>query len=59
MSKKQLLDTLAAVLRANKPSIDGPVRKQWQMDCCAVADACRDSDLRFDVGKFLSACGVQ
>jgi hypothetical protein len=63
MSKKHF-EALAATLRANKPDGNGlycrgPAYDQWQTDCCAVADACRDANPRFDVGKFLSACGVQ
>jgi len=49
-------ERLARALARSRPQ-DDAMHGQWRDDCCAVADALHDSNPRFDVGGFLSACG--
>lgn len=33
--------------------------KQWERDCCAIAEVCRGFNSNFDREKFLTACGFE
>ena len=56
MTKKHF-NLFANALRAERP--DKPaLRAQWLTDVNVVAEICKASNLSFDKGKFLTACGV-
>ena len=59
MTKKHF-KKLAEMLRRTTPNInydvDGRAYIQWQRDCQAVAEACREFNYQFNYIKFIDAC---
>ena len=61
MTKKHF-KLLAAALRSARPNMKSApfsVVIQWEQDCQAIADACRNANAEFDREKFFDEVGVE
>jgi hypothetical protein len=65
MTKKDC-ERLALALKVTMPPVHGDDRHeyyqalfgQWEIDCWSIANALADENPRFNIDKFLLACGV-
>lgn len=57
MTKNNFI-TLAAALKATKPTNDAAMLEQWCNTAMAITEVCASLNPAFSKGKFLAACGV-
>jgi hypothetical protein len=50
---------IAATLAATKPDVAGPATDQWEYVARTFASDCRATNPKFDLARFLAACGIE
>lgn len=60
MMTKKDFQALARALRQAEPvgQVSTPVWFQWYKDCTTIATVCSTANPRFNMPKFLEACGL-